>query len=232
VRPRCVAIASAVGFEQPNWKLVIDPRVCEGCGDCGAVSNCLSVQPIETPFGRRTTIDQASCNLDASCLDGDCPSFMTVRPATRAGRRKRSPAPAASPAGDVSLPTPTPIVDADDCTIRLSGIGGTGVVTVSQILATAAMLDGFQVRGLDQTGLSQKAGPVVSDVRISRGEPRSSNRASAGSVDTLIAFDLLVAASDTHVAGASPERTARGRVDVDRRHRFDGGAARHLVPTP
>ncbi len=213
----------------PSWRLVIDERVCEGCGDCGAASNCLSVQPVDTPFGRKTAIDQASCNLDASCLQGDCPSFLTVRPArVRRGRRRSAPtttsisapaisatisAPATSSAGSdvpadgAALPDPVVCVDADDCTVRLSGIGGTGVVTVSQILGTAAMLDGLQVRGLDQTGLSQKAGPVVSDVRLTRGEPRASNRATAGSVDVLLAFDLLVAASDTHVAGAAPGRT-------------------------
>ena len=114
----------------------------------------------------------------------------------------------AADAVDVAdLPTPVAVVDADDCTIRLSGIGGTGVVTVSQIVGTAAMLDGFQVRGLDQTGLSQKAGPVVSDVRLTRGSPRPSNRASIGSVDALLAFDVLVASTDAHVAGAAPERT-------------------------
>jgi indolepyruvate ferredoxin oxidoreductase len=89
----------------------------------------------------------------------------------------------------------------------LSGIGGTGVVTVSQVIGTAAMLDGFQVRGLDQTGLSQKAGPVVSDLRLTRGQPRASNRATTGSVDVLLAFDALVAASDAHIAGSSAERT-------------------------
>jgi indolepyruvate ferredoxin oxidoreductase len=102
---------------------------------------------------------------------------------------------------------PEIVVPTDECTIRLSGIGGTGVVTVSQILGTAAMLDGFEVRGLDQTGLSQKAGPVVSDVRLSRSGPHPSNRATAGSVDALLAFDLLVAASDAHIAGSSPDRT-------------------------
>ncbi len=202
----------------PGWRLVIDERVCEGCGDCGAKSNCLSVQPVDTPFGRKTAIDQASCNLDASCLDGDCPSFLTVRPARGLGRlrRRRADAPgrasgrAARPRRTVdpaTLAAPVVVVDRDDCTVRLSGIGGTGVVTVSQIVGTAAMLDGFQVRGLDQTGLSQKAGPVVSDVRITRGEPRASNRASAGSVDALLAFDVLVASSDTHVVGASSDRT-------------------------
>ncbi len=196
---------------QPGWKLVIDQRVCEGCGDCGVKSNCLSVQPIDTPFGRKTAIDQASCNLDASCLDGDCPSFMTVRPSKRSARRTgrvgRKAVAHRQPVDVSSLPTPIPVVATDDCTVRLSGIGGTGVVTVSQILGTAAMLDGFHVRGLDQTGLSQKAGPVVSDVRLTRTEPRSSNRASVGSVDTLVAFDVLVASSDAHLAGASAERT-------------------------
>ncbi len=197
--------------EQPGWRLVIDQRVCEGCGDCGAKSNCLSVQPIDTAFGRKTAIDQFSCNLDASCLDGDCPAFMTVRASRRTTRRalrtRRRDTPVSAAVDVSSLGNPTVVVDADDCTVRLSGIGGTGVVTISQILGTAAMLDGFHVRGLDQTGLSQKAGPVVSDVRLTRGEPRASNRASAASVDTLIAFDLLVASSDAHITGASPERT-------------------------
>jgi indolepyruvate ferredoxin oxidoreductase len=163
--------------------------------------------PTDTAFGRKTRIDQGSCNLDASCLQGDCPSFLTVRPS----RRTRAAAPArrtAPPTIDVaSLPEPHVVVPTDRCTIRLSGIGGTGVVTVSQVLGTAAMLDGFDVRGLDQTGLSQKAGPVVSDVRLSRGGPQASNRATLGSVDTLLAFDLLVAASDTHLGAASPDRT-------------------------
>jgi indolepyruvate ferredoxin oxidoreductase len=197
--------------DQPGWKLVIDERVCEGCGDCGVKSNCLSVQPIDTAFGRKTAIDQSSCNLDASCLDGDCPAFMTVRASkraiVRASRGKRRAGSARASVDVSSLCVPPSVVDSDDCTVRLSGIGGTGVVTVSQILGTAAMLDGFHVRGLDQTGLSQKAGPVVSDVRLTRGEPRASNRASAASVDALIAFDLLVASSDAHIAGASPERT-------------------------
>jgi indolepyruvate ferredoxin oxidoreductase len=194
----------------PAWRVVIDERVCEGCGDCGTKSNCLSVQPVETPFGRKTAIDQASCNLDASCLQGDCPSFLTVLPA-RGSKRKRRRAESAgrrvASQDQADLPEPTAIVSTEDCTVRMSGIGGTGVVTVSQILGTAAMLDGWQVRGLDQTGLSQKAGPVVSDVRLTRGAPRASNRASAGSVDALLAFDVLVAASDTHVVGADPERT-------------------------
>ncbi|MFM2069770.1 MAG: hypothetical protein RLZZ623_33 [Actinomycetota bacterium] len=201
----------------PAWRVVIDQRVCEGCGDCGDVSNCLSVQPIDTPFGRKTAIDQATCNFDASCVKGDCPSFLTVTP-SRSSRRTRTPKEGIARSGSggrggsrgvdiTDLPAPPVRAFERDFTIRLSGIGGTGVVTVSQILGTAAMLNGFQVRGLDQTGLSQKAGPVVSDVRISRDRPQPSNRATAGSVDTLIAFDILVAASDAHIGGTSPHRT-------------------------
>jgi indolepyruvate ferredoxin oxidoreductase len=191
----------------PGFRVVIDERVCEGCGDCGDVSNCLSVQPIDTPFGRKTAIHQTSCNLDLSCLRGDCPSFVTV---TVDPDAERAPSPSRTAALEVTvddLPDPVPVVDTDTCSIRMSGIGGTGVVTISQILGTAAMLDGATVRGLDQTGLSQKAGPVVSDLRLTRGEAAASNHTPAGGIDCFLAFDLLVAAGDTHRAGASPGRT-------------------------
>lgn len=194
----------------PGFRVVIDERVCEGCGDCGAKSNCLSVQPVETPWGRKTRIDQTSCNLDMTCLEGDCPSFTTVMP-RRARWWNKRPAASGSPRrGDAvevdDLPVPTPIV-ATDCAVRMSGIGGTGVVTVSQVIGTAAMLDGLHVRGLDQTGLSQKAGPVVSDLRISSAEPSASNKATIGGVDCELAFDLLVASGDAHLIGVSPDRT-------------------------
>ncbi len=153
---------------KPGFRVVINERVCEGCGDCGDKSNCLSVQPVETPYGRKTRIHQTSCNFDLSCLQGDCPSFATVT--VDDGRRPK----AAGRSGSTPRPiVPAPLgalVDPDDVTVRLSGIGGTGVITVSQVLGTAAMLDGLDVRGLDQTGLSQKAGPVVSDLRLTRDE--------------------------------------------------------------
>jgi indolepyruvate ferredoxin oxidoreductase len=191
----------------PGFRVVIDERVCEGCGDCGAKSNCLSVQPIDTPYGRKTHIHQTSCNFDFSCLQGDCPAFVTVtvdddRAATRSSAR---PDTAAVSVDD--LPDPQPLVDPERFTVRLSGIGGTGVVTVSQILGTAAMLAGRTVRGLDQTGLSQKAGPVVSDVRVTTGAAADSNHAAVAGVDCLLGFDLLVAASDAHRRGAAPDRT-------------------------
>ncbi len=191
-------------IDQPAFKVVINERVCEGCGDCGDKSNCLSVQPIDTPFGRKTRIDQGSCNFDMRCMDGDCPSFMTVTPRPL----RRSPS-VSDRRGSKSPdhPLPDPGAGLRECTIRLSGIGGTGVVTVSQVLGTAAMLQGYHVRGLDQTGLSQKAGPVVSDLRLSVDEPRASNKATSASVDVLLAFDQLTAGADATMRTAAANRT-------------------------
>ncbi len=173
---------------RPSFKLMIDERVCEGCGDCGVKSNCLSLQPIDTEFGRKTTIDQASCNLDVSCLKGDCPAFITVKLAKGGARRRR-------PGGDLDgadLPEPKRIVPAG-ATLRMPGIGGTGVVTVSQMLAAAAKMDGLDTHSVDQTGLSQKAGPVVSTVSIGEYEP--------GRIDVLIGFDLLASVTPANLAG-------------------------------
>ena len=189
----------------PGFRVVINERVCEGCGDCGDKSNCLSVQPVDTPYGRKTRIHQTSCNFDFSCLQGDCPSFATVT--LDAGQKASTTRPVRLDA-PTDLPAPTVgVVESSDVTVRLTGIGGTGVVTVSQVLATAAMLAGLHVRGLDQTGLSQKAGPVVSDLRITRDETAVSNHANASGVDCLLAFDLLVGASDANLAGVRPDRT-------------------------
>jgi indolepyruvate ferredoxin oxidoreductase len=198
----------------PSRRVVVNPRVCEGCGDCGRVSNCLSVQPVSTPFGRKTAIDQTTCNLDESCLEGDCPSFMTVAldPAAR-GTPDAPPSPVAAAlrpalAGPPIEPTaPVATAPADGFAMRITGIGGTGVVTVAQVIGTAAMLDGFHVRGLDQIGLSQKAGPVVSDLRLTRGEPAGANRLGLGQADLLLALDALVAASETGMRVCSRERT-------------------------
>ncbi|MFW2383528.1 MAG: indolepyruvate ferredoxin oxidoreductase family protein, partial [Acidimicrobiales bacterium] len=184
----------------PTERVVINHRICEACGDCGEVSNCLSVQPIDTPLGVKTTIDQSSCNLDFSCLAGDCPSFMTV---------EVDPDDAASPVAPVvpRLPDPPIAADIDTFDMRVVGIGGTGVVTASQIVATAAMLDGFDVRGLDQTGLSQKAGQVSGDIRLRRGEPAPSNLIGHGGADLLLGFDLLATATQRSLSVADPSRT-------------------------
>ena len=207
--------------ESPPERVFINHRICEGCGDCGQVSNCLSVQPIETAFGRKTQIDQTTCNLDYSCLEGDCPSFMTVsteepgRLRRLFGGRRRSPsastpkaaAAPSMPAPPVSFADPSMIVPTDSFSLRITGIGGTGVVTVAQILGTAAMLSGYEVRGLDQIGLSQKAGPVVSDLRLSREAPAYTNRLGDRQADLLLAFDQLVAASARGLSACDPERT-------------------------
>jgi indolepyruvate ferredoxin oxidoreductase len=204
----------------PTQRIAINHRICEGCGDCGQVSNCLSVQPVDTPYGRKTEIDQATCNLDASCLEGDCPSFITVetkptrwqRAAARLGTRRRASS-SGRGAADVDallarpLPEPVPIVPKDDVAIRITGSGGTGVVTVAQVLGTAAMLDGFSVRGLDQIGLSQKAGPVVSDVHLTKAHDSITNRLGSAEADVLLAFDQLVAASEKGRLAAAPGHT-------------------------
>ncbi|GAY07185.1 indolepyruvate ferredoxin oxidoreductase family protein [Pseudonocardia sp. N23] len=181
----------------PTTRVMINERVCEGCGDCGQKSNCLSVQPVETEFGRKTQIHQSSCNLDFSCLDGDCPSFLSVVPGT--------------------LPTttapylaalPEPLFDGrTDVTVRLAGVGGTGVVTVSAILATAAVIAGREVRGLDQTGLAQKGGAVVSDLRISLGGTDAPGKLGERECDLYLGADLLVAADKAQLAVTDPART-------------------------
>jgi indolepyruvate ferredoxin oxidoreductase len=208
----------------PNRRVTINARVCEGCGDCGRISNCLSVQPIETPFGRKTAIDTGSCNLDFSCLEGDCPSFMTVSQppewqlslrrwwrGSRSDPQSTDPSmlPAAVVFPDADIPDPVIAVnDPDDFATRMTGVGGTGVVTVSQVLGTAAAFDGFEVRGLDQIGLSQKAGPVVGDLRLRRGRAAETNRIGAGCADLLLAFDSLAASSPAGLLVAAPDRTA------------------------
>ena len=200
----------------PTDRIVIDHRICEGCGDCGRTSNCLSVQSFDTPWGRKTRIDQNSCNLDQSCVDGDCPSFIAVdtepslfaRLASRVfdptPRQPRTQHSTAVP--DTEPPEPAVAGSRDELAIRLTGVGGTGVITVAQVIGTAAMLDGWHVQGIDQIGLSQKAGPVVSDIRLSRGSAVQASRLGQGDADVLIALDNLVAAG-THGLGVISSHT-------------------------
>jgi indolepyruvate ferredoxin oxidoreductase len=188
---------------QPQTRVFINERICEGCGDCGRKSNCLSVQPVPTEFGRKTRVHQSSCNVDYSCLDGDCPAFMTVVPAGSLGR-KAVETTAISPD---ELPAPRPVVPADSFGIRLTGVGGTGVVTVSQVLATAGLIAGWHARSLDQTGLAQKGGAVVSDVRFSRSGPPPTNKLGAGECDLYLGCDLLVAADPKNLAVTAAART-------------------------
>ncbi|MCE0767435.1 indolepyruvate ferredoxin oxidoreductase family protein [Pseudonocardia kujensis] len=190
--------------ETPDRRIVINERVCEGCGDCGDQSGCLSVRPTDTEFGRKTMIHQASCNLDFSCLKGDCPSFVEVLP-RKAAKRPGKAFPPQVEADD--LPTPVRLVTADDFTMRITGVGGTGVVTVAQVLAAAAAHAGLQVKGLDQLGLAQKGGAVVSDVRMSTAEIVGTNKIGPGGCDLYLGCDILVAATDTNLAVMAPDRT-------------------------
>ena len=184
--------------QPPAQRIFINERVCEGCGDCGVKSNCLSVQPVQTEFGRKTRISQSSCNLDFSCLSGDCPSFLTVIPGPRAARD-----PGAVPAPD----EPGRVVPDRQFSMRITGIGGTGVVTVSQVLATAAAIEGRSVRTLDQTGLAQKGGAVVSDLTITRGEQHRSPKLGVRECDLYLGCDALVAADPAHLQVADPRKT-------------------------
>ncbi|GLY42893.1 pyruvate ferredoxin/flavodoxin oxidoreductase [Amycolatopsis sp. NBRC 101858] len=191
---------------EPAERVVINERVCEGCGDCGVQSNCLSVQPVDTEFGRKTRIDQSSCNKDFSCLKGDCPSFLTVIPAAAKEKAAR---PRADRLDATSLPEPPTVelTGSDHHTTRILGIGGAGVVTVSQILSVAATNAGLHVQSLDQTGLAQKGGAVVSDVKISTAVFEGANKAATGEADLYVGADLLVAADPAHLMAAEPGRT-------------------------
>jgi indolepyruvate ferredoxin oxidoreductase len=182
----------------PARRVFINEAVCEGCGDCGAKSNCLSVHPVDTELGRKTQIHQSSCNKDYSCLEGDCPSFVTVEPR---GKRRR-PAVLIDPRA-----LPEPARAAREGQVFMAGVGGTGVVTVNQILATAALLDGRHVRGHDQTGLSQKGGPVVSHLKVAETPFEGSNKIAAGEADCYLGFDVLVAAAPAQLDRARSERT-------------------------
>ena len=212
---------------QPQTRVFINERICEGCGDCGRKSNCLSVQPVPTEFGRKTRVHQSSCNVDYSCLDGDCPAFMTVRESP--GRRQAAGIEAITPA---ELPVPRPVVDPDSFGIRLTGVGGTGVVTVSQVLATAGLIAGWHTRSLDQTGLAQKGGAVVSDVRFSRSAPPPTNKLGTGECDLYLGCDLLVAADPKNLAVTARGPDRRGGLGGRGADRADGVRPGAGLPRP
>jgi indolepyruvate ferredoxin oxidoreductase len=197
--------------EEPVEVTVINERVCEGCGDCGVKSNCMSVEPVASEFGRKTRIHQSSCNKDFSCVKGFCPSFLTITP---------NPEPAAGidakkkkkkgriPALERELASPVSKVDASfGFGIHVMGIGGTGSVTVVATIANAARLEGKHVIGLDQTGLAQKGGAVISDIKITHEPFNGSNKISDGRTDLYLGFDILNATDPKNLDKCLPERT-------------------------
>ncbi len=186
----------------PAERVFINQAVCEGCGDCGTKSNCVAIVPVETELGRRRAIDQSSCNKDFSCVKGLCPSFVTVH----GGRPRRRAA--VAPIPDVPLPEP-PLPDlSEPYGIVITGIGGTGVVTVGALLGMAAHLDGKGVTVLDQTGLAQKNGAVVSHVRVAeRPEALFAPRIAACDAHVLLGCDLVTSGGPDAVATLRRQRS-------------------------
>jgi indolepyruvate ferredoxin oxidoreductase len=191
---------------QPAARAFINEAVCEGCGDCSAVSNCIAVEPLETPLGRKRRINQSVCNTDLSCTKGFCPSFVTVEGAVPRRRQPGQTAPTPAVADDV--PEPVFAAPQRPLAILLAGIGGTGVLTVSAVLAQAAHLDGLAAQSLDQTGVAQKNGAVLSHLRLARAPgDLASARIAQGEADLVLGFDLMTAAGTTAVASLAPGRT-------------------------
>ncbi len=188
-------------FPDPPRRVVINDLVCEGCGDCSATSNCLSVVPVETEFGRKRAIDQSSCNKDFSCLKGFCPSFVTVE-----GGSLRKQAGTALAEDDLPpLPEPTLPDLAEPYGILVTGVGGTGVVTIGALLGMAAHLEGRGVTVLDQLGMAQKGGAVMSHVRVAeRPDLIHAVRIAAGSARLLLGCDLVVSASAEALSRLAP----------------------------
>ncbi len=193
-------------FPDPPKRVFINEAVCEGCGDCSVQSNCLSVEPLETEFGRKRVINQSSCNKDYSCVKGFCPSFVTVH---GGGPRKPAARPAATdedPAHGLPSPNPPPVHEPYN--ILITGIGGTGIVTIGQILGMAAHIEGNGCSVLDFTGLAQKGGAVLSHVRIAADHDRlHATSIAAGGANALIGCDMVVAAGFEALAKTEPGRT-------------------------
>ncbi len=196
-------------YPDPAKRVVINEAVCEGCGDCSVQSNCLSVEPLETEFGRKRQINQSSCNKDYSCVNGFCPSFVTVEGGNLKKPKKAvaEPAKAAAPAQG-SLPYPALPDTRAPYGVLVTGIGGTGVVTVGQILAMAAHVEGKGCSVLDMSGLAQKGGPVLSHVRLADSPDQLfSTRVGTGAADLVIGCDEIVTAGRDALSRMGEGRT-------------------------
>ncbi|MBV9530837.1 MAG: indolepyruvate ferredoxin oxidoreductase family protein, partial [Bradyrhizobium sp.] len=201
-------------MEDPARRVIINPAVCEGCGDCSVQSNCISVEPLETELGRKRAINQSSCNKDYSCLKGFCPSFVTVD-----GGKLRSRAPAnLAEIGDLPEPSSLPALE-QPYNIAIAGVGGTGVLTIGALLGMAAHIEGKASMILDMSGLAQKGGAVLSHVRLSVNTADvTCSRIVTGTADLVLAADEVVAASKNTISLCEPSRTT-------------GIINSHLIPT-
>ena len=194
-------------FPDPNQRIVINDAVCEGCGDCGVQSNCVSILPKETEFGRKRTIDQSSCNKDYSCVKGFCPSFVTVE----GGALKKSKNGVTKNNADDgfgALPAPVlPSVE-QPYNILINGIGGTGVITVGALMGMAAHLEGKGASVLDMTGMSQKNGSVTSHVKVAQSPAHlRAQRIATGEADLILGCDMLTAGAQDAISKMRPGRT-------------------------
>ena len=190
--------------QAPDRYVLVHERLCEGCGDCYRQSEgCAALYSVDTEFGDKTQIRQANCVQDELCLDGECPSFLSVKPHSGVGLRRTSP----EPLDDLPEPAKAQLTD-DDYTIFTVGRGGTGVVTISHLIAYAAMLDGACVYLSNNTGLAQKGGPVEAPIVLSRRRQPVFNRPFPGSADLYLGFDLLRAAEPANLKFAASERTS------------------------
>jgi indolepyruvate ferredoxin oxidoreductase len=222
-------------FPDPPMRVFVNDLVCEGCGDCSRTSNCLAVVPVETEFGRKRAIDQSNCNKDFSCIEGFCPSFVTVH-----GGGEKKPRP-----GDLSeerlppLPEPArPTLDRP-YGILVTGVGGTGIVTIAALLGMAAHLEDKSCTVLDMTGLAQKGGAVTSHVRIARSQDAiHAVRIAAGGADLLLGCDLVVSAGaealsrldkNRSCAVVNTHETMTGEFTRHPDLAFPGGALRHDI---
>ncbi len=192
-------------FPDPDQRILINERVCEGCGDCGVQSNCVAIQPVETEFGRKRQIDQSSCNKDFSCLKGFCPSFVTVK-----GARPKAASRAVGPDDPRLAGLPAPDAPAIEGTygVLVTGVGGTGVVTVGAILGMAAHIEGKGCGIIDMAGLAQKGGAVISHIKLAdRPEDIATIRVGAGGAGALLACDIAVAGMAKVLAAIDPAKS-------------------------
>ncbi|MCU6434024.1 indolepyruvate ferredoxin oxidoreductase family protein [Undibacterium sp. Jales W-56] len=191
-------------FPDPNQRMFINEAVCEGCGDCGVQSNCTSIMPLETEFGRKRTIDQSSCNKDYSCAKGFCPSFVTVE----GGSLRKSKTGTAKIDDFGGLPEPVLPTCAVPYNILLNGIGGTGVITIGALIGMAAHLEGKGVSVLDMTGMSQKNGSVTSHIRIAHNVARlRAQRIATGEADLILGCDMLTTGAHDAISKMRAGRT-------------------------
>ena len=184
-------------YPDPAKRVLINELVCEGCGDCGVQSNCVAIVPVETEFGRKRAIDQSACNKDYSCLKGFCPSFVTVYGGELKKGALEDAAEAIAPPAPEDLPEPQlPKLERPHSMV-VTGVGGTGVVTLGALIGMAGHLEGKGVGVIDMAGLAQKGGAVAVHVRVAE-KPEDINaiRASAAGADLVLGCDLVVAASD------------------------------------